>query len=213
MQTEDLIRSLATDLRPVPAFALERRLVGGVLVGAVVAMILVIAGLGLRPDLAAAARGSTFWMKLGYTLSLGFGALIVTARLARPDTSRAAAAWWLLVPVLPLAGASVVELLGSPMASWSMIWMGHSWQICPVLILSLAVPIYLGLSWAFRRFAPSRLAATGTAAGTASGGLAAAIYCLHCPETSASFVLTWYSLGIGLAALGGRLAGPRLFRW
>ena len=61
------------------------------------------------------------------------------------------------------------------------------------------MPIFAGLLWSFRRFAPTRLRAAGAAAGLAAGALAATLYCLHCPEVSAIFVLTWYSLGIGLA--------------
>jgi len=32
-------------------------------------------------------------------------------------------------------------------------------------------------------------------AGFASGACAATLYCLHCPEVSALFILTWYTLG------------------
>ena len=66
---------------------------------------------------------------------------------------------------------------------------------------------------AFHRFAPSRLMMTGAVAGLAAGGLAATIYCLHCPEASPLFVLTWYTLGMALAGLAGALAGERLLRW
>ena len=41
-----------------------------------------------------------------------------------------------------------------------------------------------------------RTRAAGAAAGLAAGAFAATVYCLHCPEVSAIFVLTWYSLGI-----------------
>ena len=51
------------------------------------------------------------------------------------------------------------------------------------------------------------------AAGLAAGAFAATVYCMHCPEVSAIFVLTWYSLGILLAASLGALLGPRLLRW
>ena len=81
------------------------------------------------------------------------------------------------------------------------------------LVLALATPIFVGLLWSFRRFAPTRLRAAGAAAGLVAGAWAAAIYGLHCPEASAMFVLTWYSLGIVAAAGAGALLGPRLMRW
>jgi hypothetical protein len=57
------------------------------------------------------------------------------------------------------------------------------------------------------------LRAAGAVAGLAAGAFAATVYCLHCQEVSALFVLTWYSLGILLAASVGALLGPRLLRW
>ena len=47
----------------------------------------------------------------------------------------------------------------------------------------------------------------GAAAGLSAGAFAATVYCLHCPEVSAIFVLTWYSFGILLAAGIGSLLG------
>ena len=57
------------------------------------------------------------------------------------------------------------------------------------------------------------IAADVAAAGLLAGAFAAAVYCLHCPETSAIFVLIWYSLGILATSLLGALLGPRLLRW
>jgi hypothetical protein len=91
--------------------------------------------------------------------------------------------------------------------------LGKSWIFCPWLVLLLAAPIFVGLLWSFRRLAPTRLRAAGAVAGLAAGAWAATVYCLHCPEVSALFVLTWYSLGIALAAGVGALLGPRLLRW
>ena len=82
-----------------------------------------------------------------------------------------------------------------------------------VALVALSIPIFAGLLWSFRRLAPTHFRAAGAAAGLSAGGWAATIYCLHCPEVSAIFVLTWYTLGIALAASVGALMGPRLLRW
>jgi hypothetical protein len=92
-------------------------------------------------------------------------------------------------------------------------WLGKTWKKCPWLVLMLSAPIFVGLLWSFRRLAPTRLRAAGAAAGLAAGSWAATLYCLHCPEVSALFVLTWYTLGIGMAAAIGALLGPRMMRW
>ena len=56
-------------------------------------------------------------------------------------------------------------------------------------------------------------AAAGAATGLFAGGLAMAVYCLHCPETEPAFIATWYSLGAILTAALGAGLGPTLLRW
>lgn len=213
MNTEQLISTLSADVRPVPRHALARRLALGVLVGSLVAAVLVAVTLGVRPDLGAAMRGFPFWMKWVYSLSLGAAALFTVSRLARPTRGSLRALWLLAVPVLVLAGIGIGELASTPSKEWLAMWLGRSWKVCPFFVLALAVPIFAGLLWAFRKLAPTRLRAAGAAAGLAAGAWAATIYCLHCPEASAIFVLTWYSLGILLASGLGALLGPRILRW
>jgi hypothetical protein len=152
-------------------------------------------------------------MKWLYTVSLGIGAIVVTARLARPDARRMRHIWLLGLPFLLLAVIGVAELLRTPPAEWLSMWLGQSWRHCPRNVLILSMPIFVGLLWSFRRLAPTNLRAAGAAAGLAAGAFGAALYCLHCPEVSAIFVLTWYTLGIGIATSIGALVGPRVLRW
>lgn len=213
MNTEQLIDRLASDVPPVRAHAVGRRLAVGVIVGAIVSFAIIVATIGTRPDLGLAMRGVGFWMKWAYTLSLSGIAIYATARLARPDPGSLRGLWLIAIPVALLAGVGVLELVRTPPGDWLAMWLGHSWRKCPWLVLGLAMPIFIGLLWSFRRLAPTRLRAAGAAAGLAAGAFAATVYCLHCPEVSAIFVLTWYSLGIMLAATLGALLGPRLLRW
>jgi hypothetical protein len=185
----------------------------GIAAGGLVATVFVAAVLGVRPDLRLAMHGFSFWMKLAYTISLGVGAGYTVAQLARPTAGALRALWVLAIPVLILMGIGIGEFARTPPAKWLAMWLGQSWMICPWLVLTLAAPIFAGLLWSFRKFAPSRLRAAGASAGLAAGAWAATIYCLHCPEASAMFVLTWYSLGIMAAAGAGALLGPRLMRW
>ena len=213
MNTDDLIARLSADVPKVPRHAIGRRLAIGLLLGALVAGIAVVATLGIRPDLHVAMHGFSFWVKWTYTISLSVVALGMTAQLARPDSGRIRWAWLLAVPVVLLAGAGIVELARTPPGAWLAMWLGHSWKVCPWIVLALAMPIFAGLLWSFRRLAPPRPPAAGAAAGLSAGAFAATVYCVHCPEVSAIFVLTWYSLGILLAASIGALLGPRLLRW
>jgi hypothetical protein len=213
MMTEELIRALARDVKPVPRGAIERRIAVGMAAGAVITVLLIAALLGFRADLDLAVRGFPFWMKWSYTISLGIGAAFMTTSLARPDTTSLRWLWPLSVPILLLAGIGVAEMVHAPAGTLLAMWLGQSWDRCPWLVLLLSLPIFAGLLWSFRRFAPTRLRAAGAAAGLAAGAWAATLYCLHCPEVSAIFVLTWYSLGIALATGLGVLLGPRVLRW
>jgi hypothetical protein len=213
MNVETLIDTLSADVKPVRRHAVARRIALGLLMGGAATAILIAIDLGIRPDLGLAMRGYSFWVKWLYTLSLAVCALILVARLARPGRSASRWLWLLPVPVCLLAVIGVVEMAHVPQAEWLAMWLGHSWKVCSSLVLMLAAPIFVGLLWSFRRLAPTRLRAAGAAAGLAAGSCAATLYCLHCPEVSAIFVLTWYTLGIALAAGAGALLGPRVLRW
>ena len=213
MRTEDLVTTLAADVSPVPRGAVTWRLLAGIFTGLAVSVGLMLAALGVRPDLDAAMLGVSFWMKWAYTASLAVAAIYATSRLARPEPRNYRALWLVGIPMLALAVIGVVELMQAPASHWLAMWLGKSWKVCPWLVLLLSVPIFLGLLWSFRRLAPTQLRAAGAAAGLAAGACAATVYCLHCPEVSAIFVLTWYTLGIMLAASIGALLGPRLLRW
>jgi len=213
MDTERLIASLSRHVPRVPRHALQWRIALGVLAGGLVTLALVVALLGVRPGFAEALQSFSFWMKLLYSLSLAGGATWAAGHLARPEARRARWLAPLTVPLLLLAGIGIGELAGTPARDWLALWQGHSWKMCPWLILGLSVPVFAGFVWSFRRLAPVRLSAAGAAAGLAAGGWAAALYCLHCPESAAVFVLTWYTLGMLLAAGAGALLGPKLLRW
>lgn len=212
LDTEALIASLSRNVPRVPRHALGWRIALGVLAGSGVSLALG-AVLGLRPDLATAVRGFSFWMKLLYCLSLAAAATSATAALARPESQRARGLWFAAIPVLLLAGIGIGELARTPLNGWMALWQGGSWKVCPWIVLGLSVPVFAGLLGAFRRLAPGRLSLAGAAAGFSAGSWAATLYCLHCPETAAVFVLTWYTLGIALAAVLGALLGPKLLRW
>jgi hypothetical protein len=212
MTSDELIERLTRDFRPVRRYALGWRLCAGLGLGAAISF-LVVVRLGFRPDLWIAMHGFAFWMKWVYTASLGACAVTATAKLARPDTLSLSWLWVLALPVLGLGAISVAELAHAPPDHWWEMWLGMSWKVCSSTVFLLSLPIFAGLLWSFRRLAPTRLRAAGATAGLTAGAWGATLYCLHCPEVPAIFVLTWFSLGIGLASLAGALLGPRLLRW
>lgn len=213
MDRDSLIDALADDLRPVRPGAAGRRLALGLFAGAVLTTLLIGFTIGFNPDLAGAMTRYPFWMKWVYCLSLSLLAIAAVRALARPDGRMPRLLPWLGLPILTLAAIGVAEMLQVPPSRWLAMWLGKSWMVCPWLILAAAMPVFIGLLWSFRRFAPTRLRDAGAAAGLAAGAIGATLYCLHCPEVSAIFVLTWYSLGISLAVGIGAWLGPRVLRW
>jgi hypothetical protein len=211
MQTTDLIERLATDLRPTPHRA--KWLAVAIFGGAVLALLLLWAFFGLRPDLAGAVLTSAFWMKWGFALAIATAAFFLCARLARPEGK---AGWWpigLLLPILTLGVVACVEMMAAPQAERQMMWLGHTAVQCMWCIPLLAAPLLIAILWAFRFFAPTRPRLAGFSAGLLAGAAAAVLYALHCDETALAFVATWYSAGMLFPALLGFLIGPRVLRW
>lgn len=213
MRTEELIQSLSADTPAVSRHALEQRLLLGLMGGALASAAVMVPWMGVRPDLPGAMGSAAFLMKWAYTMSLCAVAVLATLHVARPYRVPARLGWLILLPVLALAAASAVELISTPVAGWMPMWLGHSWRECSLRVAALSLPVFGGMLWAFRRFAPTDLRAAGAVSGLVSGACAATVYGLHCPEVSATFVITWYTLGMALATLGGALVGPRLLRW
>ena len=211
--TRELIDTLVADDRAVRAGELERRIVGALVVGAAITLAIVVGRMGLRPDLAVAVDGISFWMKSAYTVALAALAYIAAASLAHPERSRVSVVALLSIPFATLAAIAVFQLALIPRAEWAHAALGFSWRGCTISIVMLALPLLVALTAAYRRFAPVHLRSAGTAVGALSGAIAAALYALHCPETSPLFVAIWYSLGIAVPAVAGRLLGPRLLRW
>jgi hypothetical protein len=213
VNTDELIATLSKDAAPLAANAGGRRLGLGVAAGAAASIALLANWLGLRPDLGAAIGDPAFLTKTAYGLSLAVVALALCRRLARPEGGRIAGLWLVIAPTTALAFVAAAELAGMEIAERREAWLGFTANDCPWRVLALAAPVYLGLAWAFRRFAPTRQTLTGAMAGLAAGGIGAAVYALYCTEPSASFILTWYSLGILVATTLGAAAGRLLFRW
>ena len=213
MDTENLILQLGADVKPTDTRFVTQRLFIALAIGSGLALLLLLLWQGLNPDLGNAMKHRFFWMKAGYCFALGAPADLSVSRLARPDGKTPPIALSFAVPILLVALVAAVELVVTPSSQWLAMWLGHSWSVCPWRVLALSGPIFIGLLWAFRAFAPTQLRLAGALAGMSAGALGAMVYGLHCPESSALFLLTWYSLGIGLATVVGALIGPRLLRW
>jgi hypothetical protein len=210
--TDELVQSLVSDLRPVPRAAIVLRLAIGATAGAVISVVLLMLLIGSRPDLAMVVQSTRFWSKAGYMLATAGISLLVATRLARPG-SNTRLMWLLPIPLLVYLPAAILELIRTEPTNWVPLLLGYGWQLCTWLVLILSIPIYIGLWWAFRSFAPTRMEAAGAVTGLCASAIAGVVYCLHCPTDTAVFALTWYTLAFAIAAIVGRLFGHRLLHW
>jgi len=211
MRTEDLISTLAADAQPVRTARLAPGLLGVAVIAAAFWAAIMAAWLGLAP--ASSAANGWFWMKVGYSFALALAGLMATAQLARPGGRIGAAGWIALAAFAVIALMAGRETMGAAPGQMATLWLGQTWSICPVRIVVTAAPIFVATLWLLRRAAPTRLALAGAVAGLFAGAAGATIYAFYCQESSAAFVLAWYTLGIAICAAIGALVGARLLRW
>lgn len=211
MKTDDLIRALAADARPVRSFAGTLAL--ALVLGAVAAACVFAWLLAPRPHLLALMTDWRLVFKFAVTLSLAASAVLLGMRLSLPGAPVARAALALLVPALLLAAGVAAELVTTPASDWRAELVGRYAIYCTTLIPMIAAPVLGALLLALRRGAPTRPTLAGAAAGLAAGGIGAALYALHCVDDSPLFVLAWYSIAVAVVTAVGALVGSRLLRW
>jgi hypothetical protein len=212
MRTSELIAALAADPVPEP-IRLERRVATAIALGLIVSLAIYAVRMGLRPDIAEAARTVRFNLKFVDAFAFALPSLLLMLTLARPDAKPRAIALWLIAPLVILAAGVVVELIVVPSEEWLSRLVGHNSMFCMRMIPLLAAPILVSLIVALRAGAPLRPGLTGAFAGAASAGIAALIYASHCPDDSPLFVATWYPLATLICMGVGALAGRRFLAW
>jgi hypothetical protein len=213
MKTEDLILVLANGPRPRGRAAVGRRMGLGLafsLSGAVLALLV---GHGVHPDLRAMLATPVFWAKVALPLAMALAAVRVAVRLSQPGLT-VGRAWISLA--LPLAIVWLVALLvlwiAPPGVRIAML-LGHTWRTCPFNIALLSLPALGAMLWAMRGLAPTRPTLAGAATGLLAGTIGALVYCLRCPEVHVPFWATWYPLGMAVPAVIGGVFGRSVLRW
>lgn len=213
MKTDDLIDMLASGPDVGVAARPARASLLPLCAGLLASTFIMLAVLGLRPDLGQAEMLPAFWLKLGFSAALAWAGWLAARRLSAPGARTAWLPLCLGAPVLLIWCAAGLALLQAAPAARAELFWGSTWRYCPLLITLMALPVFAAALRVMRGLAPTRLRLAGAAAGLASGAAAAAVYCLHCPEMSAVFVGFWYLLGMLIPAALGALIGPRVLAW
>ena len=213
MKTDELLTMLAAGAGPVEPGATGRRYAGALGWGAFGATLLMAIVLGVRPDIAEAARLPMFWVKLAFPACLAAGALYAAARLSRPGVRLGRVPAALAAPVLAMWLLAAFVLATAAAGEREELIFGGTWNACPLFVALLSLPLFVAATWAMKGLAPTRLALAGAAAGLLAGSAGALICALHCPEMDAPFLAIWYLLGMLIPTAVGAVIGPRLLRW
>ncbi|BCH28041.1 NrsF family protein [Mesorhizobium sp. L-8-3] len=210
MKTDDLIKALSADFRPV--MPIGRAWWIAAALGAAVAAVVFFIVLGPRTDIAAAVQTVRFPFKFVVTTLLAVTAFGSLRALSRPAPGLRAWPWLLMAPAL-LGLAVVAEILAVPADQLATRLVGTNLAVCLTFIPLIGIgPLAIFLT-ALRHGAPTRPVLAGAVAGLAAGGLAATFYAAHCTDDSPLFVATWYTIAVAMLALLGAVLAPRVARW
>ena len=213
MKTDDLVAALSTRIEPV-----NRRLVSwtmgiALLAAAVVALGLVLVGLGIRADLLTARALTFLVLKLAFAVGVVGVSSIYLMRLARPGGERRTSSIRVMMPFAAIVLLAAISLGLAPSSHWDEMVMGDQWLECLLSIPIIAIVPFAIIVAAMRKAAPTNLERTGAFAGLIAGGMSALAYALHCTDDSLPFIAIWYGGTILLCTLAGAALGPRLLRW
>jgi hypothetical protein len=212
MKTDRLIDLLGTNVESVKGGRLRSTLLIALVVGAVVAICLMLAIFGVPTegftvDLGPRVLGLAFTLGV---VALGAGFLMRAARPGKPGR------WPLFVMALLFLAvlcAAIVALASAAPAAWGGMIFGPQWTTCLICVPLFAAAPFASLVAALRRGAPTSLALTGAVTGLIAGALGAAVFAFHHPGASVPFILIWYVGPIALCGFAGAMLGPRLLRW
>ncbi len=213
MKTDDLVALLSTSPEPVDPRLVGRTLCVALAAGTVVALGIMLAGLGIRSDLMTARALIFLLLKLAFTVGIVGVASIYLTRLARPGGERRTSSTSAVVPFAAIVLLAAISLGLAPSSHWNNMVMGDEWLECLLSIPIIAIVPFAVIIAAVRRAAPTNLVRTGAVAGLIAGGVSAMAYALHCTDDSLPFVAVWYGGTIVLCTLAGAALGPRLLRW
>jgi hypothetical protein len=214
MNTQQLIHTLASDLQTetVAARARPRWSRLAILTGlaSLVSLAAIVLLLAPSPHLAH-GPGATIGFSALAGATLAAGAFWATLRLSYPEGRLGL--WWLLLPLGILLLGLGLEMSRTPSSNWSARLWGDSPGACFLCVTALSLPILVAALVALRDGAPTHPRLCGAMAGLLAGGIAAALYTLHCPENSLLFVASWHVPAVLTVTFLGALAAGRWLRW
>jgi hypothetical protein len=213
MKTDDLVVMLSTNVEPIRHGRVGRTISIAVVVGAVIALAIMLVGLGVRADVTTSRAALFLSLKLAFAFAVVGVALRYLIRLARPGSESGISPLAVAVPFAAIALLGLLSLADAPSGHWNRMVVGGEWLECLLSIPIIAIVPFAVTIFAVRRAAPTNIVRAGAFAGLVAGGVSAMAYAFHCTDDSLPFVAVWYGGTIVLCTLAGASLGPRLLRW
>lgn len=213
MKTDELISLMAASHRPVDTGRLRRATWLIALLALGVTALVLVSTLGMRPDLAAAMMTMPVIAKLLFGGNIAAIALILFQQSLRPGLKPGRLLPAIAIPVLLVMAWAALALAQTPIAQWGALTFGRYWSSCLLYVSAYSIIPLFALLLLARRGAPVDGRLTGACAGLASAGLATIAYALHCPDDTAPFLATWYTMAMVLVSGSAALVLPRFLRW
>jgi hypothetical protein len=213
MKTDDLINMLARQDVAVDRQRLMLRWLAALGVGFLMSLFVFVYVFEINPDLRMLLENVWFWVRFSFLASVMLLGGWFFSKLNKPGAVSRVPFWLVGVPFALIGIVGAVMLLNAAPEDRRAMLLGISWNVCSRNIAMLAVPIFFASVWVARQFAPVQLRLTGAMLGLFSGGAAALMYSMYCPEMEPMFLAIWYSIGMLIPAAVGALLGRRLLAW
>ena len=208
--TDALIAGLVGELNPKAPIRLRHGAV--VFAGAaLLALLTVLLGLGLRNDVALGNLNPLFLIASGLFLLLGISASASAISMSRPQVGSRRGGWiWAaaMTAVLPISAVLMQVFDPSSLKQSS-----PDGLICLLSSIALGLFVITGLTFWLRRGAPTSPEHAGMMSGIAGGAIGAFSFAFHCPCDDLFHVGIWHASAILIGALVGRVAGRYFLRW
>ncbi len=213
MKTENLIEMLARQDTRVDHRRLMLHWLGALGVGLLLSIAVFVYLFRINPDLRMLMENIWFWTRFAFIASVMILGGWMFAKLGKPGTAHRVPMWLAAAPFALFGLLGLVLLFTAAPEERRPMLLGISWNVCSRNITLLSIPIFFASVWVARQFAPVRLRFTGAMLGLFSGGAAALMYSMYCPEIAPTFVAIWYSLGMLIPAAVGAVLGRKLLAW
>jgi len=178
------------------------------------ALLFMLFGLGIRPDVSNASTSGVFWIKLAFPLTLSALTLQAVKRVAHPGATVGGSVILIVIAVVAFWTVALVPTFGgAPASLFQQDFWGRTWREGPLYIGVISLPMLGAAMWLLRNWGPVSVRLAGGLAGFVCGTLAAAIYALHCQESGFLFLGTWYLIGALIPAAIGAALGPSVLKW